>query len=158
MCRAVRKPVIRIVHGQHGGSTLRRIQLVCLLACMFAFAASLSAQRLIGYSPAEAARQRAAEAAATARYGRSFRGIKAREAEKRGAVGLFVYSDPADDGYAQGDPYPLGPMRPAQGIQRGSFLNGAGDPSTPGWASVRGTTRVPVGELQTPRIPIIPIS
>jgi N-acetylated-alpha-linked acidic dipeptidase len=35
---------------------------------------------------------------AIARYGRSFRGIKAREAEKHGAVGLIVYSDPQDDG------------------------------------------------------------
>ena len=30
-----------------------------------------------------------------ARYGRSFRGIKAREAEKRGAVALLIYTDPA---------------------------------------------------------------
>ena len=36
---------------------------------------------------------------AIARYGRSFRGIKAREAEKHGAVGLLIYSDPQDDGY-----------------------------------------------------------
>jgi N-acetylated-alpha-linked acidic dipeptidase len=35
---------------------------------------------------------------AVARYGRSFRGIKAREAEKHGALGLLIYSDPADDG------------------------------------------------------------
>ncbi len=32
---------------------------------------------------------------AIARYGRSYRGIKAREAEKRGALGLIIYSDPA---------------------------------------------------------------
>ncbi len=95
---------------------------------------------------------------AIARYGRSFRGIKAREAEKRGAIGLFVYSDPADDGFTQGDPYPQGPMRPAQGLQRGSFLNGAGDPTTPGWPSLPGAKRLPIDELQTPRIPIIPIS
>src|ERR1700694_6311744 len=35
---------------------------------------------------------------AIARYGRSYRGIKAREAEKHGALGLMIYSDPADDG------------------------------------------------------------
>src|SRR5450759_4941746 len=40
---------------------------------------------------------------AIARYGRSYRGIKAREAEKHGAVGLMIYSDPADDGYVRGD-------------------------------------------------------
>src|SRR6185436_663555 len=56
---------------------------------------------------------------AIARYRRSYRGIKAREAEKHGAVGLLIYSDPADDGYVRGDVYPAGPMRPANGIQRG---------------------------------------
>src|SRR5207247_10556947 len=72
---------------------------------------------------------------AIARYGRSFRGIKAREAQKRGAVGLIVYSDPQEDGYFRGDVYPKGPMRPAGGFQRGSMMNGNGDPTTPGWDS-----------------------
>ncbi len=69
---------------------------------------------------------------AIARYGRSFRGIKAREAERHGAVGLVIYSDPQDDGYFRGDVYPDGPMRPAGGVQRGSILNENGDPTTPG--------------------------
>src|SRR4051794_13925809 len=73
---------------------------------------------------------------AIARYGRSFRGIKAREAQKRGAAGLIVYSDPQDDGYFRGDVYPKGPMRNADGIQRGSMMNGNGDPTTPSWSSV----------------------
>jgi N-acetylated-alpha-linked acidic dipeptidase len=93
-----------------------------------------------------------------ARYGRSFRGIKAREAEKRGAVGLIVYSDPQDDGYFRGDVYPRGPMRPAGGIQRGSMMNTNGDPTTPGWASVEGARRVPEDSLRVPRIPILPMS
>ena len=92
-----------------------------------------------------------------ARYGRSFRGIKAREAEKRGAVGLIVYSDPYDDGYFRGDVYPKGPMRPAGGIQRGSMMNGNGDPTTPSWPSVEGARRVPEDSLVIPRIPIIPM-
>ena len=95
---------------------------------------------------------------ALARYGRSFRGIKAREAEKHGAVGLIVYSDPQDDGYFRGDVYPRGPMRPAGGIQRGSMMNSNGDPTTPGWASVEGARRVPEDSLVLPRIPIIPMS
>ena len=94
---------------------------------------------------------------AIARYGRSFRGIKAREAQKRGAVGLIVYSDPQDDGYFRGDVYPQGPMRPAGGIQRGSMMNGNGDPTTPGWSSVEGARRVPEDSLDIPRIPIIPM-
>src|SRR6185436_917865 len=57
-----------------------------------------------------------------ARYGRSFRGIKVREAERHGAAGLILFSDPQDDGYVRGDVYPQGPMRPATGIQRGSVL------------------------------------
>lgn len=63
-----------------------------------------------------------------ARYGHSYRGIKAREAEKHGAVALVIYSDPADDGYVRGDVYPEGPMRPEQGVQRGSVYNDNGDP------------------------------
>jgi len=95
---------------------------------------------------------------AVARYGRSFRGIKAREAQKRGAVGLIVYSDPQDDGFFRGDVYPTGPMRPAGGIQRGSMMNGNGDPTTPAWPSVEGARRVPEDSLDIPRIPIIPMS
>ena len=79
---------------------------------------------------------------AIARYGRSFRGIKAREAEKHGAVGLFIYSDPQDDGYVAGDVYPDGPMRNANGVQRGSILNPDGDPSTPGYGSTANVPRL----------------
>jgi len=94
---------------------------------------------------------------AVARYGRSFRGIKAREAERHGALALLMYSDPQDDGYVRGDVYPEGPMRPPQGVQRGSVMNGQGDPSTPGWPSVKGARRLPVDSLDVPRIPVIPI-
>ena len=94
---------------------------------------------------------------AVARYGRSFRGIKAREAERRGAVAVLLYSDPQDDGYTRGDVYPDGPMRPPSGVQRGSVMNGAGDPSTPGYASVRGSRRIPVDSMPVPRIPVVPI-
>ncbi len=92
-----------------------------------------------------------------ARYGRSFRGIKAREAEKRGALALLIYSDPADDGYVRGDVYPEGAMRPPTGVQRGSVYNGAGDPSTPGWPSTANARRLPVDSMTVPRIPVVPI-
>ena len=94
---------------------------------------------------------------AIVRYGRSFRGIKAREAERNGAVALIMYSDPADDGYVRGDVYPEGPMRPPTGIQRGSVMNAVGDPATPGWPSTRGQRRVPRDSMQVPRIPVIAI-
>ncbi|HEY7876898.1 MAG TPA: PA domain-containing protein, partial [Gemmatimonadaceae bacterium] len=93
-----------------------------------------------------------------ARYGRSYRGIKAREAEKHGAVGLIIYSDPAEDGYARGDVYPRGPMRNDHGVQRGSVLNPDGDPTTPGYASKPGVHRVPLDSLDLSHIPVIPMS
>ncbi|MFN2637924.1 MAG: M20/M25/M40 family metallo-hydrolase [Gemmatimonadaceae bacterium] len=93
-----------------------------------------------------------------ARYGRSFRGIKAREAEKHGAAGLIIYSDPSDDGYVRGDVYPVGPMRPENGIQRGSVMNPNGDPSTPGYASTANAPRIPQAEMVVPHIPVLPMS
>jgi N-acetylated-alpha-linked acidic dipeptidase len=95
---------------------------------------------------------------AIARYGRSYRGIKAREAEKHGAVGLIIYSDPADDGYVRGDVYPAGPMRPSHGIQRGSVMNPNGDPSTPGYPSTANARRIPIDAMDVPHIPVLPIS
>jgi N-acetylated-alpha-linked acidic dipeptidase len=95
---------------------------------------------------------------AIARYGRSFRGIKAREAERHGAVALLIYSDPQDDGFVRGDVYPEGPMRPPQGIQRGSVFNGAGDPTTPGTPSLKGAKRIPPAQSGVAKIPVVPIS
>ncbi len=94
---------------------------------------------------------------ALARYGRSFRGIKAREAERHGALGLLLYSDPEDDGYYRGDVYPTGPMRPPAGVQRGSVLNDIGDPTTPGRPSVPGAPRLPEDSLPVPHIPVVPL-
>jgi N-acetylated-alpha-linked acidic dipeptidase len=93
-----------------------------------------------------------------ARYGRSFRGIKVREAERNGAAAILIYSDPADDGYARGDVYPEGPMRPEQGVQRGSVMNTNGDPSTPGYPSTAGARRLDPAMMAVPRIPSVPIS
>jgi N-acetylated-alpha-linked acidic dipeptidase len=93
-----------------------------------------------------------------ARYGRSFRGIKAREAEKRGAVAVLIYTDPLDDGFVAGDVYPEGPMRPLKGVQRGSVFNGAGDPLTPGYPSKPGAPRLKPEDTALPRIPVVPIS
>ena len=93
-----------------------------------------------------------------ARYGRSFRGIKAREAEKHGAKALIIFSDPQDDGYGAGDVYPIGPRRNRDGVQRGSVFNGAGDPATPGYASKPGAPRLRVEQMPIPHIPVVPIS
>jgi N-acetylated-alpha-linked acidic dipeptidase len=93
-----------------------------------------------------------------ARYGRSFRGIKAREAEKHGAVAILIYSDPIDDGFATGDVYPNGPMRNSRGVQRGSVYNGYGDPSTPGYGATESAPRVSVTQMAIPHIPVVPVS
>jgi N-acetylated-alpha-linked acidic dipeptidase len=95
---------------------------------------------------------------AIARYGRSYRGIKAREAEKHGALALIMYSDPADDGFATGDIYPEGPMRPWTGVQRGSIYNDNGDPTTPDYPSLPGAKRIPLDQTDLSRIPVIPVS
>ena len=70
-----------------------------------------------------------------ARYGNSWRGIKPKVAAEHGAVGCIIYSDPRDDGYFGGDVFPAGPMRPKDGVQRGSVMDAPlypGDPLTPG--------------------------
>ncbi|MBC8030356.1 MAG: M28 family metallopeptidase [Pyrinomonadaceae bacterium] len=97
-----------------------------------------------------------------ARYGNSFRGVKAKVAEDNGAIGLIIYSDPADDGYAQGDVYPKGPWRPDSSGQRGSvqyLFQAPGDPLTPGRPSVPGEQRLKMEDVTTlTRIPVQPIS
>ena len=97
-----------------------------------------------------------------ARYGGSWRGTKPKVAQEHGAVGCLIYSDPRDDGYFQGDVFPKGPYRPADGIQRGSVLDMAlypGDPLSPGFASERGAKRLPLAEAKTlMKIPVLPIS
>src|SRR5271168_2129959 len=39
------------------------------------------------------------------RYGQNFRGVKVFMAQERGAAGVIIYSDPADDGWKRGDKY-----------------------------------------------------
>ena len=97
------------------------------------------------------------------RYGMNFRGVKVYIAEQRGAAGVLIYSDPQDDGYYKGDPYPTGPWRPETGVQRGSvqyLFKYPGDPETPGVAStpdLPDSARVPPDGNQ-PHIISIPIS
>ncbi len=97
-----------------------------------------------------------------ARYGASWRGIKPKVAAEHGAVGCIIYSDPRDDGYVQGDTFPQGPMRPPEGVQRGSVMDMPvypGDPQTPGTGSVEGAKLVPLDQVQTiTKIPVLPIS
>jgi N-acetylated-alpha-linked acidic dipeptidase len=96
------------------------------------------------------------------RYGNSFRGVKAKVAEDNGAVGCIIYSDPADDGYMQGDVYPKGPWRPVASGQRGSvqyLFDYPGDPLTPGKPSIAGVPRLkPEDATDLTKIPVQPIA
>jgi N-acetylated-alpha-linked acidic dipeptidase len=96
------------------------------------------------------------------RYGNSFRGVKAKVAQDHGAVGCIIYSDPADDGYMQGDVYPKGPWRPVASGQRGSvqyLFHYPGDPLTPGRPAIDGVPRLkPEEATDLTRIPVQPIA
>jgi N-acetylated-alpha-linked acidic dipeptidase len=99
------------------------------------------------------------------RYGENFRGVKAFVAQERGAAGMIIYSDPADDGYRRGDKYPRGPWRPDTAVQRGSvgyIFEVPGDPTTPGIASVPelpDSQRIPPAQSPAmPKIPVTPLS
>jgi N-acetylated-alpha-linked acidic dipeptidase len=97
-----------------------------------------------------------------ARYGASWRGIKPKVAAEHGAVGCLIYSDPRDDGYFGGEVFPEGPMRPRDGVQRGSVMDMPvypGDPLTPGVGATPEAKRLAVADARTiTRIPVLPIS
>ncbi len=97
-----------------------------------------------------------------ARYGQTWRGIKPKLAAEKGAIGCLIYSDPKDDGYYVGDGYPEGPMRPADGVQRGSVMDMPvypGDPQTPGVGAKPGVTLIPLDKVDTiTKVPVMPIS
>jgi N-acetylated-alpha-linked acidic dipeptidase len=99
------------------------------------------------------------------RYGGNFRGVKVYIAQQAGAVGVLIYSDPADDGYAKGDMYPRGPYRPESAVQRGSvqFLPiYAGDPSSPGVGATvdlqDSARQMDPAKMNQPSIPANPLS
>ncbi len=97
-----------------------------------------------------------------AKYGGSWRGIKPKVAQEHGAIGCIIYSDPAGDGYAQGDVYPKGAYKNQYGAQRGSVLDMPiypGDPLTPNYGSTKEAKRIDRSEAKNLlKIPVIPIS
>ena len=97
-----------------------------------------------------------------AKYGGSWRGIKPKVAAEHGAIGCIIYSDPADDGYVQGDTYPEGPYRRADAVQRGSVMDMPvypGDPLTPDVGATKNAKRLDIKDVKTiMKIPVLPIS
>jgi N-acetylated-alpha-linked acidic dipeptidase len=97
-----------------------------------------------------------------ARYGGGWRGLKPKLAQEHGAIGCLIYSDPADDSYAEADVYPRGGGRPEGGVQRGSVADMPiypGDPLTPGVGATPGAKRLTREQAITLlKIPTLPIS
>ena len=98
-----------------------------------------------------------------AKYYQSWRGVKPKVAAEHGAIGCLIYSEPQDDGYTHDNVFPLGPMRPADGVQRGSVMDFAsaspGDPLTPGIGAIPGAKRLALKDaMSITKIPVLPIS
>ncbi len=92
----------------------------------------------------------------------SYRGYKVYEAERRGAAGTIIYSDPAEDGSRQGTVYPNGPWGPDSHVQWGAILYdwlGQGEPFTFHWQRQNGRwVEGPLRDRQLPRIPSMPLN
>ncbi len=97
-----------------------------------------------------------------AKYQGSWRGIKPKLAAENGAIGCIIYSDPQDDGYAQGDVYPKGAYKNETGVQRGSVMDMPtypGDVLTPGYGATKDAKRLDRKDAPTiTKIPVLPIS
>lgn len=95
-----------------------------------------------------------------ARYGRGYRGTKAKFAERNGCSGLVLFSDPGD--YGNHDnisiAYPNNWWLPTNSLQRGTLLRISGDPLTPYYPSTDYSYRIPNNETILPKIPVTPIS
>ncbi|KAG0488875.1 hypothetical protein HPP92_007686 [Vanilla planifolia] len=97
-----------------------------------------------------------------ARYGFVYRGDIVRNAQLAGAAAAVLYCDARDCGGRNGSWFPEARWMPPSGVQVGSVYRGAGDPTTPGWASVGGCERIGAEEVVEsglmPAIPSLPIS
>lgn len=94
-----------------------------------------------------------------ARYGGNYRGYKAKFAQKAGAAGLIIYTDPAESGYTRGLLYPEGGYANDTCIERGSLqtLPYIGDALTPGVEATRDAPRLKIDEVGLCAIPVQPI-
>jgi len=98
-----------------------------------------------------------------AKYYHSWRGVKPKVAAEHGAIGCLIYSEPQDDGYTRDNVFPAGPMRNADGVQRGSVMdfasNSPGDPLTPGIGATPDAKRLALKDAKSiTKIPVLPIS
>ena len=89
------------------------------------------------------------------------RALKVKAAEEFGIAGVLIYSDPAEDGFVRGQPWPEGRWRTDDSVQRGtvgltSWI--AGDVLTPGWPSSATANRISKDEnpglVNIPSLPL----
>ncbi len=88
--------------------------------------------------------------------------MKIKAAQTAGAVGVLVYSDPADDGFTKGKSWPDGKWRPEDSVRRGSVAQTnmiMGDVLTPGLPSTKKQARMSKNmNPALPKIPSLPLS
>ncbi|KAJ4377813.1 hypothetical protein N0V83_000643 [Neocucurbitaria cava] len=88
--------------------------------------------------------------------------MKIKAAQEAGVAGVLVYSDPADDGFKKGIPWPDGGWRPGDSVQRGSVAQTnmiMGDVLTPGRPSIKKQERMSKDNNPAlPKIPSLPLS
>ncbi|KAF1842399.1 Zn-dependent exopeptidase [Cucurbitaria berberidis CBS 394.84] len=88
--------------------------------------------------------------------------MKVKAAQEAGVAGVLVYSDPADDGFKKGNPWPDGKWRPGDSVQRGSVAQTnmiMGDVLTPGKSSAKKQERISKDNNPAlPKIPSLPLS
>ena len=98
---------------------------------------------------------------AISRYGKIFRGNRLKHCQDAGAIGVIMFSDPADvtfGGISPDKVYPNSSFLPDSGMQRGHARLTKGDPLSPTWPSVKGAYRQTVEETEgLPTIPSQPI-
>nr|XP_054758019.1 glutamate carboxypeptidase 2-like [Lytechinus pictus] len=95
------------------------------------------------------------------KYGNNFRGQKVYNAQKAGAAGVIIYSDPVNHAHDGTEAvYPNDWWLPDSGVQRGSVFVGSssGDPVTPGYPSKPFMYRLNESDPSLPTIPVHPIS
>ncbi|XP_065559733.1 putative N-acetylated-alpha-linked acidic dipeptidase [Artemia franciscana] len=95
-----------------------------------------------------------------ARYGKIFRGNIVLEAEKRGASGVLLFSDPKDfSPRGRNQVYPNTVDLPEDGVQSGTLLLSDGDPLTPHYPSIDSAYFDDDSKMmrELPRIPAQPI-
>ncbi|KAK0413185.1 hypothetical protein QR680_006650 [Steinernema hermaphroditum] len=100
------------------------------------------------------------------RYAFGFRGDKVANAERAGAIGAILYSDPAEVAKEGSDPahvYPSAEWMPSEAVQRGSIMKLNGDPLSPLYPAKKdlyGSRTMDEAKrtLVLPSIPVMPLS